>query len=329
MKRRRLSWFAFDVSDFLHNDARLMSLAEAGAYVKLLCHAYLDSRCSLPKDENILARILGVSPKEWKQVRAGVLDKFELGKDGRLYNQDLLEERAIAESKSVKARERAENKWEKARDRVEVEPPSPLHLPSQGEKPEARRDETTRGETTTTTTRGDASANAPAKADANASANAPANARGSSCSDPPNLLLSNSLPLWVRKIWQLSNETILCVLGSKESDGIKQLISECGESAAKIAWYYYVTEDPPKYHLEPVQHVDSGQSKTGHKWATNVEDQGAITQFPVLAFLATCQGYVDEARELLARLHDGKANNRDNYVVEGIRTAMEKGQNHD
>ena len=130
MKRRRLSWFAFDVSDFLHNDARLMSLAEAGAYVKLLCHAYLDSRCSLPKDENILARILGVSPKEWKQVRAGVLDKFELGKDGRLYNQDLLEERAIAESKSVKARERAELR-KAERPAVSFEPcaqPSPPRL---------------------------------------------------------------------------------------------------------------------------------------------------------------------------------------------------------
>jgi hypothetical protein len=112
-------------------------------------------------------------------------------------------------------------------------------------------------------------------------------------------LLSNSLRPWVRAIWNKKNPgNILGILGEREREGIEQLVEECGEQVAARTWYFYVFDEQPKYHMEPVEHVDSGVSKAGHEWAHTVKDQSTVTVFPVLAFLTTwCQGYVDYARE--------------------------------
>lgn len=72
-------------------DITLMTPSEEGAYLRLLCHAWLAPDCGLPADSNALKTLsrLGTSwPKSEGRIRA----KFR-EQDGRLFNDRLLAER--------------------------------------------------------------------------------------------------------------------------------------------------------------------------------------------------------------------------------------------
>lgn len=74
--------FPFYPADFLLGTA-LMSDAQVGAYMRLLCYQWNDG--SLPKDENLLAQL---ARTEKINIEA-ILSKFREGSDGRLRNQKL------------------------------------------------------------------------------------------------------------------------------------------------------------------------------------------------------------------------------------------------
>jgi len=72
-------------------DITLMTPSEEGAYLRLLCHAWLSPDCGLPADSNALKSLsrLGVS---WTKSEGRIRAKFR-EQDGRLYNDRLLAER--------------------------------------------------------------------------------------------------------------------------------------------------------------------------------------------------------------------------------------------
>ncbi len=84
----RLPTMPFFVRDYLGSiDVRLMTLAERGAYVHLLCLNWQEGR--LPKDPKKLARLLDCSLKEFQQVWEGIRHQFKEDAQGRIYNEQV------------------------------------------------------------------------------------------------------------------------------------------------------------------------------------------------------------------------------------------------
>ena len=82
----RLPTMPFFVGDYLGSiDVRLMTLAERGAYVHLLCLNWQAGR--LPKDAKKLARLLDCSLEEFQQIWEGIRHRFEEDSQGQIYSQ--------------------------------------------------------------------------------------------------------------------------------------------------------------------------------------------------------------------------------------------------
>ena len=70
-----------------------MSAAACGAYIRLLCAAWSEAPPgSVPNDDRVLARLTGMAPDDWQDVRPEVIVAFEEGRDGRLYQKRLRQE---------------------------------------------------------------------------------------------------------------------------------------------------------------------------------------------------------------------------------------------
>lgn len=112
-KESPLDFFAFHPARFLGSESvTLMELAERGAYITLLCHAWEND--GLPSDPRRLARIVGCSVSSMRKMMAGPLgDCWEAREGQRLQNPRLEAERAKATTKVSKAREAAEARWRK------------------------------------------------------------------------------------------------------------------------------------------------------------------------------------------------------------------------
>jgi len=289
MRRGRASWYAFSPDNFLVQ-TRVMSLAEAGAYIQLLCQAFLDSHCSLPSDDEILARILHVRPREWSKVKGAVLEKFEL-RDGRLYDDELREEKKLSEEKIATARAKAEARWSK-RDGGSPSPSTPIPKTNPNE-----RVERTNERTTTTTER--IAAYADVSAEANAAAYAEQGGGGEDNSLSLLSLLESKRP-WLMKIWYRENCAALRLRGT-EAQLLDELFRKQGndERLVGLAWYSFVTSDPKAYHLEPVEVACLAEGKTGKKWVTSAEDQSSITKFPLLVFLRAPDTWFIHAKHVL------------------------------
>lgn len=104
-----MQWFAFYPGDFLLQKVRFMSTLAAGAYIKLICYAFLDGSCSLTTDSEQLQKAVGVTPAEWKAISAEVLKEWEKveidGKGTELQLPWLTREWKIAQEKVKAARE--------------------------------------------------------------------------------------------------------------------------------------------------------------------------------------------------------------------------------
>jgi uncharacterized protein YdaU (DUF1376 family) len=72
-------------------DIGLMTPAEEGAYIRLLCHAWLQPDCGVQNDDCSLA-ILSRLGRSWPKSSAKIKAKF-IERDGRLFNKRLLAER--------------------------------------------------------------------------------------------------------------------------------------------------------------------------------------------------------------------------------------------
>lgn len=89
----RLKYFHFFPDDWLSSTkVNSMSLAEQGAYLRLLCHAWTAQDGGVPKDEESLARLSGLGDEGWSKGASRVLRCFDVEKDGRLFNVRLLQE---------------------------------------------------------------------------------------------------------------------------------------------------------------------------------------------------------------------------------------------
>lgn len=85
--------FQFYPSDWLSSTKiALMTPAEEGAYIRLLCHAWSDPQCSLPDDDNILASLSRLGPEWFNNASTKIRGCFKK-RGNRLYSERLKIER--------------------------------------------------------------------------------------------------------------------------------------------------------------------------------------------------------------------------------------------
>lgn len=98
------TWMPLYIADYLA-DTQHLSTLEHGAYLLLLM-AYWRKKGPLPDDDVKLARIAGLSLKQWKVIRSNVVELFRAG-DGQLVSTRAEKEIEAARVKSEKARANA------------------------------------------------------------------------------------------------------------------------------------------------------------------------------------------------------------------------------
>jgi uncharacterized protein YdaU (DUF1376 family) len=108
-------YFPLYVKDFAADSkVELMSTEEVGAYILLLCKAWLEEPAgSLPANDKVLARWARMDLERWLVVKFSVLSPFFVGTDGRWYQKRMLQEidklRKISRSRS----KAADARWSK------------------------------------------------------------------------------------------------------------------------------------------------------------------------------------------------------------------------
>lgn len=94
-------------------DVSLMTPSEEGAYIRLLCHSWLQDDCGLPDDDDCLA-VLSRLGRKWTKSAPKIRAKFQ-AEGGRLYNLRLVQERLKQRERRLKASEAGGNgatgKW--------------------------------------------------------------------------------------------------------------------------------------------------------------------------------------------------------------------------
>ena len=96
MKAYKSPAFQFYPDSWLSSmDITLMTSAEEGAYIRLLCHAWLSPDCGLPADSRALQTLSRLG-SAWSKSEATIRAKFRQ-EDGRIYNDRLLAERSKQE----------------------------------------------------------------------------------------------------------------------------------------------------------------------------------------------------------------------------------------
>lgn len=138
MPKDRRPAFQFYPADWLSSSSvSLMTPAEEGAYIRLLCHAWMAEDGGLPADDESLAELSRLRG-QWKKSGTKIRRKFEqIGE--RLFNPRLTEERVkqdeFREEASRTGKAGAEARWGKRNgqsmgtpseeDRVPIETPMP------------------------------------------------------------------------------------------------------------------------------------------------------------------------------------------------------------
>lgn len=102
--------FRFYPSDFISSPTvQAMDLHEVGAYMLLLCTAWVSERHGyLPDDEEMLRRWARMTREQWTQSRGLILGRFPVAEDGWRANPRMVEEAekqaAYSESQSAKGK---------------------------------------------------------------------------------------------------------------------------------------------------------------------------------------------------------------------------------
>jgi len=114
MSKKKSPAFQFYPDSWLSStDIQLMSPAEEGAFIRLLCHAWLQPDGGLPDDDSALA-ILSRLGSTWRKSSQRLRAKF-ISIDGRLFNERLSQERCKQELWREKSRnggnKSAETRW--------------------------------------------------------------------------------------------------------------------------------------------------------------------------------------------------------------------------
>jgi len=117
-------------------DTRHLSTKEHGAYLLLLMEAWRRPSCSLPDDEELLARLAGVSLHEWDEIRDNVLSFWT--HDGRRKEwkqMRLVRERTFVAQKSASQRDNALRRWDKTKKRHATAMPNTMPTACQNDAP--------------------------------------------------------------------------------------------------------------------------------------------------------------------------------------------------
>jgi uncharacterized protein YdaU (DUF1376 family) len=131
MNQPALPWFKMYARDFLAaEDVTLMSLAERGAYITMMCYAWNDG--SLPADKPQLARLCRVTDEEFNSVWPALKPCFQ--KQGkRLVHPGLEHERRKAlrrkERLSAAGKKGADKRWQDNSNGGAIAPASDGHRP--------------------------------------------------------------------------------------------------------------------------------------------------------------------------------------------------------
>jgi len=109
--------FQFYANDWLGStQIMLMTPAEEGAYIRLLAIAWNDKNCSLPDDDDVLAKLSRLG-EEWHSHSGAIIRKCFKEKNGRLFNERLLKEKrkieAFKKERSKSGKIGAEKRWNK------------------------------------------------------------------------------------------------------------------------------------------------------------------------------------------------------------------------
>ena len=112
--KQRLFSFPLYASDFLVSTG-LMSAAEVGAYMRLLCHSWLDD--GLPNDPKLLSKMAGISAKKLSKV----LEKF-YEENGKLRQHRQEEVRTQVVKLSATRRNAANSRWSKNGEMMQMHP---------------------------------------------------------------------------------------------------------------------------------------------------------------------------------------------------------------
>lgn len=126
--------FQFYPKDFLSDEKQAaMTPAEAGIYIRLLCRCWLEG--SLPNDQGKLARLVGVSAFQMRQMWPALAPCFQEGDGGRLVQRRLEKERkkqeVFRQRASLGGFAKAEHKQESSSQQAPAKPlPNPALLSS-------------------------------------------------------------------------------------------------------------------------------------------------------------------------------------------------------
>lgn len=113
MKKPRL-WYPHYVRDFRAKTSHL-SLAEKGAY-RALMDEYWERQGPLPADDELLRRIIGATPKEYRRIRGNVLPYFEVIGNTLVHHrieEEISKARSTTEAKSLRLAEARKKRWAK------------------------------------------------------------------------------------------------------------------------------------------------------------------------------------------------------------------------
>ena len=122
--------FQFYPKDWLDFRVQRMSLGAQGAYMKILCFMWADSKdqCSILDDNTLLARALGTTVEQWLEFRGEILregDPIFDAKDGKLYSARLAHEasgqRKYRKLQSEKGKKSAEQRFNRGSAVVQPE----------------------------------------------------------------------------------------------------------------------------------------------------------------------------------------------------------------
>jgi len=104
---------------------------------------------------------------------------------------------------------------------------------------------------------------------------------------------------WAYELWRANPGKILVTLPS-DGEKLEALIQERSECTVMFAFILFITADPPLYHFEPVDHVDTFVSKKGNTVVTTHTDEAAITHFALALFISKSEGYLVEAEFIIS-----------------------------
>lgn len=117
-------------------DTRHLSTKEHGAYLLLLMEAWRRPSCSLPDDDELMARLAGLSLHEWDEVREQVLAFWTFDGRRKEWKQlRLLKERSYVAQKSASQRDKALRRWDKTKKGHAVAMPNAMPTACQNDAP--------------------------------------------------------------------------------------------------------------------------------------------------------------------------------------------------